>query len=79
MINEKLEMNLLVNKLDQKIILVEIEKKVLEISYSLLDDDIYSTNDAVNELMQVVALIEVEREAVMSDIGKVLSEGKLSS
>lgn len=69
MIGEKLNMNFLVQKLHRKLALVEVEKKVIEISFSLMDDEIYSTEDAVDALMQVLDLIEIEHQGIISDIG----------
>lgn len=76
MIQENLETNFLVHLLYRKLILVEIEKKVIEISCGLMDDDIYSTEDAIDALMQVIDLIEMERQGIMGDIGSGYKKGE---
>lgn len=68
MIKENLESSFLVHQLHRKLAIVEIEKKVIEISCALMDDEIYSTEDAVDALMQVIDLIEMERQGIISDM-----------
>ena len=68
MLQEKLETNSLVDHLHLKLALVEIEKKVIEISCSLMEDEIYSVDDAVDGLMQIIDLIEIERQGIISDM-----------
>ncbi len=68
MIEENFETNFLVHQLYRKLTLVEVEKKVIEISCSLMNDEIYSIEDAVDALMQVIDLIEMERQGITSDI-----------
>ncbi len=69
MIQENLETNFLVHQLYRKLVLVEVEKKVIEISCSLMNDEVYSVEDAVDGLMQVIDLIEMERQGIVNDIG----------
>ncbi len=42
---------------------------IIEISCNLMTDEIYSTEDAVDALLQVIDLIEMERQGIVSDIG----------
>lgn len=34
-----------------------------------MDDEVYTIDDAVHELMEIINLIELERQGIMSDIG----------
>lgn len=33
-----------------------------------MEDDVYTVNDAVGELMEVLVLIEMERQGIVSDM-----------
>lgn len=59
----------LVRNLYRKLALAEIERELIKISCSLMEDDVYTVNDAVGELMEVIDLIEMERQGIESDIG----------
>lgn len=67
-VKEKLEKGFLVNKLYKKLSLVEIERQLIKISCNLMEDEVYTVDDAVEALIEVINLIEVEREGIMSDI-----------
>lgn len=60
--------NILAEQLNRKLALVEIEKKLIELSCSLISDEIYSTEDAVDALLKVIDLIKLERQVITSDI-----------
>lgn len=68
MLSENVNKDYLVTKLYRKLALVEIESKLIKISCSLMDDEVYTIEDAVQELIEIINLIEMERQGIMSDI-----------
>lgn len=60
--------NVLVEHLNRKLALVEIERQLMELSNGLLNDEVYSRKDAIKTLFKVLTLIEVEREVIMNEI-----------
>lgn len=68
MIKENIDKSSLVRKLNQKLVLVEMESKLLSISCSLLEDEIYTIENATEDLIEIIELIELEQQAVMSEI-----------
>lgn len=65
---ENLNSSFLTYKLHQKLILVEIKKKILKVSYGLIEDEMYSTENAVDDLTEVIGLIQMEQQGIMSEI-----------
>lgn len=59
----------LVRNLYRKLALVEIERELIKISCSLMEDDVYTVDDAVGELIKIIDLIEMERQGIVSDMG----------
>lgn len=68
MIKKKTNKDYLVQKLYWKLALLEIERQFIKISCNLMDDEEYTVDDAVHELIEVISLIEMEREGVSRDI-----------
>lgn len=52
----------LINKLQLKWEIAEIKVIVLQVAYSLMKDDVYSRNDAVKDLLEVVRLLEIQEK-----------------
>lgn len=69
MATQTAQKDVLVNKLYGKLALVEMERKLIKISCNLMEDELYTVDDAVQELMDIIQLIEMERRGIMSDIG----------
>jgi len=57
----------LINELHSKVILIDMKGKIFQTICSLLDDQMYTKNDAVFSLLDVLALIELEERSVNSD------------
>lgn len=69
MLREKVLKEDLVRNLYRKLALVEIERALIKISCSLMEDDVYTVDDAVGELIKIIDLIEMERQGIVSDMG----------
>lgn len=68
MINQTFANDYLVNKLYQKLALLEMESKLIKISCRLMEEELYMMEDAVEEIMEIIELIEMELQEVMCDI-----------
>lgn len=68
MLKENLNKDYLVKSLYRKLALTEIEGKLIQISCSLMEDEVYTIENATRELVEVIYLIEMEREGIMGDI-----------
>ena len=68
MLREKVLKEDLVRNLYRKLFLVEIERELIKISCSLMEDDVYTVDDAVGELIEIIDLIEMERKGIVSDM-----------
>lgn len=68
MLNQKVNKNDLVRKLYRKLTLVEIERQLIKISCNLMEDEVYTVDDAINEIVEIIDLIEMERQGIMNDI-----------
>lgn len=68
MLREKLLKDDLVRKLYRKLALVEIERKLIKISCSLMEDEVYTAGDAVEEIEEIINIIEMERQGIMHEI-----------
>ncbi|MFA1822765.1 hypothetical protein ACDX78_21880 [Virgibacillus oceani] len=69
MTTQTAQKELLVNKLYRKLALVEMERKLIKVSCNLMEDEVYTVDDAAHELMEIISLIEMERQGIISDIG----------
>jgi len=65
--NTKWDRQDLINELHSKVILINMKGKLVQTICSLLDDQMYTKNDAVFSLLDVLALIELEERSVNSD------------
>lgn len=68
MLREKVLKEDLVRNLYRKLALVEIERELIKISCSLMEDDVYTADDAVSELVKIIDLIEMERQGIVRDM-----------
>ena len=68
MSQEKAKKDYLVKKLYRKLALVEIESQLIQISCNLMDDEVYTVDEAVHELIEIINLVEMERQVIMTDI-----------
>ena len=68
MLREKVRQENLVRNLYRKLALVEIERELIKISCSLMEDDVYTVDDAVGELIEIIDLLEMERQGIVSDM-----------
>lgn len=68
MLREKVLQEDLTRNLYRKLTLVEIERELIKISCSLMEDDVYTVDDAVGELTKIIDLIEMERQGIVSDM-----------
>ncbi len=68
MLNQKVNKNDLVRKLYRKLTPVEIERQLIKISCNLMEDEVYTLDDAINEIVEIIDLIEMERQGIMNDI-----------
>jgi|HigsolmetaGSP11D_1036233.scaffolds.fasta_scaffold06034_4 hypothetical protein len=68
MLDQKVNKNDLVRKLYRRLTLVEIETKLIKISCNLMEDEVYTVDDAVNEIIEILNLIEMESEEIMNDL-----------
>ena len=69
MLTEKVSKEELARKLYRKLALVEIERELIKIPCSLMEDDVYTVDDAVCELIKIIDLIEMERQGIVSEMG----------
>lgn len=51
------------NDLHSKSILTDMKSKIVQIVCNLIDDEIYTKNDAACSLLEVVALMELEEKS----------------
>ena len=61
---EGLDQRNFVNELNSKLILIDMKSRIVQTVCSLVDDQVYTKNDAVYSLLEVVALIELEEQKV---------------
>lgn len=54
----------LLNELHTKWTLIDMKSRIIQTICSLIDDQVYTKNDAVYSLLEVVALIELEEKKV---------------
>lgn len=52
------------NELHTKSILIDMKSQIVQTICSLVDDEVYTKNDAVYSLLEVVSLIELEEKKV---------------
>jgi len=68
MLKEGVNKDHLVSRLYSKLALVEMESKLIKISCSLMEDEVYTQEDAVQELIEIIDIIEIERQGVVRDM-----------
>ena len=53
---------IILNDLHSKWILTDMKSKIIQTICSTMDDEVYTKNDAIDDLLEVVALIELEEK-----------------
>lgn len=56
----------LVSELDRKWMLGEMKRKVIRMAYHLLDDESYTKQEMVFEMLEVIKMIEDEERGIKS-------------
>jgi len=63
---------LLKRVLSQKLYFSEVEEKLVSITYSLMADNAYTIDCAIPELIKIINLLELEQQAIMLEINRIL-------
>lgn len=58
--------------INQKLYFSEIEEKLVRVAYSLMADSVYKIDCAIPELIKFIKLIELEQQAIMLEINRML-------
>ena len=61
---EELNQRDFLNELESKSILIDMKQRLVQTICGLVDDQVYTKNDAVYSLLEVVALIDLEEKKV---------------
>jgi len=48
-----------------------MEQKLLSITYSLASDKVYTVDRAIPELIEIINLMELEKQAIMIEINRI--------
>ncbi|WP_269411375.1 hypothetical protein [Lentibacillus daqui] len=75
MTSVKTSKDLLIDQLSRKLYFVEMEDILLNVTYSLASDKMYTVEDALPELIRIIRLLNYEQEGIMDDISCL--EGKI--
>lgn len=69
--SDRVPENLLIGELSRKLYFVELEQKLLSITYSLASDKVYTLDRAIPELIEIINLMELEQQAIMIEINRI--------
>lgn len=72
MIKDNEKERLLTHKLNQKLYFSEIEEKLVKVTYGLMADNVYTIDNAIPELIRIINLLELEQQAIMLEINRIL-------
>jgi len=72
MIKDNEKERLLTHKLNQKLYFSEIEEKLVKVTYGLMADNVYTIDRAIPELIKIIDLLELEKQAIMLEINRIL-------
>lgn len=72
MIKDNEKDHLLKHVLSQKLYFSEIEERLVRVTYSLMADNVYTIDCAVAELIKIINLLELEHQAIMIEINRIL-------
>jgi len=72
MIQDNEKRYLLKRVLSQKLYFSEVEEKLVSITYSLMEDNAYTIDCAIPELIKIINLLELEQQAIMLEINRIL-------
>lgn len=70
--------DLVVRAMNRKLYFAEMEEKLVNVTYCLMADDLYTKNHAIPELIKIIDLLELEQRAIMKEINH-LEVNKFSS
>ncbi|MEI3611150.1 hypothetical protein [Pseudogracilibacillus sp. SO30301A] len=69
-----MDMNYIMGKVNQKLTVLEIEQKIIHIAMGLMDEEVYSRNDAVMDLIDVIESLNFENDGLLNEIRKARKE-----
>ncbi|MDQ0273588.1 hypothetical protein [Cytobacillus purgationiresistens] len=72
MIQDNEKEHLLKRVLNQKLYFSEIEEKLIRVTYSLIADNVYTIDCAIPDLIKIINLLELEQQAIMLEINRIL-------
>jgi len=72
MIQDNEKRYLLKRVLSQKLYFSEVEEKLVSITYSLMEDNAYTIDCAIPELIKIINLLELEQQAITLEINRIL-------
>jgi len=72
MIKDNEKEHLLKHVLNQKLYFSEIEEKLVRVTYGLMADNVYTIDRAIPDLIKIINLLELEHEAIMLEINRIL-------
>lgn len=71
---EKMDMNYIMGRVIQKLAVLEVEQKIIHISMNLMDKEVYTRNDAVIDLLDVIESLNFEYESLLNEIREARKE-----
>jgi len=51
---------------------LEVEEKLVKVTYGLMADNVYTIDRAIPELIKIIDLLELEQQAIMLEINRIL-------
>lgn len=63
---------LLKHVLNQRLCFLEIEEKLVRVTYSLMADNVYTIDCAIPDLIEIINLLELEHKAIMLEFNRIL-------
>lgn len=69
-----MDMNYIMGRVIQKLAVLELEQKIIHISMNLMDKEVYTRNDAVIDLLDVIESLNFEYESLLNEIRKARKE-----
>lgn len=69
-----MDMNYIMGKVNQKLAVLEIEQKIIHISMNLMDEKVYTRNDAVIDLIDVIESLNFEYDGLLNEIREARKE-----
>lgn len=69
-----MDMNYIMGRVIQKLAVLEVEQKIIHISMNLMDKEVYTRNDAVIDLLDVIESLNFEYESLLNEIREARKE-----